>query len=191
MCLNRRLGGNHEIHDHAPWSGIASCAQPERRRRDHHHCHREQRPDDPDAAADGRLLGQISRHRTRMGHAGGERPAPARHPGHRHQGWPVRRHDHRHLRGSDLGQAGLAGAARLRRRLRHGRSAARHSRRPVHGRQAVRRALLRRILHGHVPQGPDGEGRPRNARCAELGFHQAGRGRDDRQGTSLPTRPAR
>ncbi|MCW2217167.1 ABC-type glycerol-3-phosphate transport system substrate-binding protein [Bradyrhizobium japonicum] len=32
-----------------------------------------------------------------MGDAGGERAAPARHHGHRHQGRPVRRFDHRHL----------------------------------------------------------------------------------------------
>ena len=32
-----------------------------------------------------------------MGHAGGERPAPAGDDRHRHQGRPVRRHDHRHL----------------------------------------------------------------------------------------------
>jgi sorbitol/mannitol transport system substrate-binding protein len=51
-----------------------------------------------------------------LGDARRERAARARHHRHRHQGRPVRRPDHRHLRSADLGQAGLAAAARQPRR---------------------------------------------------------------------------
>ena len=82
-------------------------------------------------------------------------------------------HDHRHLRGSDLGQEGLAGAARqARRRLRRRRPPARPSAAacrvdgklyaaPFYGESSLR----------HVPQGPDGEGRAEDARRADLGLH--------------------
>ncbi len=53
-------------------------------------------------------------------------------------------------------------------------------RRPVGRRQAVRRAVLRRVLLRHVPQGPDGEGRPDDAGRADLGLHPRRRQEDDR-----------
>ena len=52
------------------------------------------------------------------------------------------------------------------------------ARRPVGRRQALCRAVLRRELLRHVPQGPDGEGR--RSPC-----------RTRRPGSSSPTRPAR
>ena len=82
----------------------------------HHHRHRQQWRHGPHAEADGRLHRQEPRHPAPVGHARRERAARARHHRHRHQGRPVRRDDHRHLRGSDLGQAGLAAAARQARR---------------------------------------------------------------------------
>ena len=97
------------------------------------------------------------------------------------KGGQYRRHDHRHLRGSDLGQAGLAAAARQsRRRLRRRRHPAGHRRRPVRRRQALCRAVLRRELDDHVPHGPDGEGRAEDARRADLGIHRRRRPQDDR-----------
>ena len=45
-------------------------------------------------------------------------------------------------------------------------------------RQALCRAVLRRELLRHVPQGPDGEGRADDARRADLGLHRrSGRAR--------------
>ena len=118
-----------------------------------------------------------------MGDAGRKRPAPEGNDRHRHQGRSVRHHDHRHLRSSDLGQAGLAAAARQsRRRLRRRRPFAGH---PLgsdrRGRQAVCRAVLRRKLDGHVPQGPHGKGRADHARRAHLGVHCRCGAQDDRQ----------
>ncbi len=66
---------------------------------------------DPDAEADGRLHRQEPRHPAAVGDARGKRAARARHDRHRHKGRAVRRHDHRHLRGADLGEAAVAAAA--------------------------------------------------------------------------------
>ena len=44
--------------------------------------------------------------------------------------------------------------------------------RPVARRQALCRAVLRRKLDGHVPQGPVREGRPQHAGRADLGLHR-------------------
>ena len=67
-------------------------------------------------------------------------------------------------------QEGLAGAARqARRRLRRRRSSARDPLRPLGRRQALCRAVLRRELDGHVPQGPDGQGRAQDAGEARPG----------------------
>ena len=147
----------------------------------HHHRHRQQWRHGPHAEADGRLHRQESRHPARVGHARGERAARARHHRHRHQGRPVRRHDDRHLRSADLGQAGLAAAARQsRRRLRRPRHHPGDRRRPVGRRQALCRAVLRRELLHHVPHRPDGEGRAHDARRADLGVRRRRGAQDDR-----------
>ena len=82
-----------------------------------------------------------------------------------------------------------------RRRLRRRRSPAGHPRRPVARRQALCRAVLRRKLDGHVPQGPVGEGRPQDAGRADLGLHRRCGRQDDRQGERdlrhLPARQGR
>ncbi len=93
----------------------------------------------------------------------------ARDDRHRHQGRPVRRDDHRHVRDADLGQEGLAQRAEDRCRLRRRRPAAGHAQRPVGGRQAVRRAVLRRELDADVPQGPGRQGRHQVRRAPDLG----------------------
>ena len=53
-------------------------------------------------------------------------------------------------------------------------------RRPQRRRQALCRAVLRRKLLHHVPQGPDGEGRPHHARRADLGVRRRRGPQDDR-----------
>ena len=123
---------------------ITAAAGRRRRRaghgRDRHDRHRQQRPHDRHAEALAAVREGAPGHQAQMGHARGERAAPARDHRHRHQGRPVRRHDHRHVRGADLGQEGLARADR--------RPAAptttsttccRRARRPVLRRQALRR----------------------------------------------------
>ena len=57
-------------------------------------------------------------------------------------------------------------------------------------RQALRRAVLRRELDGHVPQGPVREGRPDDARRADLGVHRRRRPQDHRQGQARSTASA-
>ena len=109
------------------------------------------------------------RHQAQVGDAGRRRAAPARHHRHRHQGRPVRRDDHRHVRDADLGQEGLAERAQDRRRLRRRRPAAGHAQRPVGRRQALRRAVLRRKLDADVPQGPGRQGRHHVRRAPDLG----------------------
>src|SRR6516164_7051464 len=96
------------------------------------------------------------------------------HDRHCDESGPVRRADDRHLRGADLGQAGLAGAAQPRCRLRCWRPPAADPQRPVVRRQALRRAVLRRKLDADVPQRPVREGGAHDARKADLGLHQDG-----------------
>ena len=74
------------------------------RRHDADDRHRQQRRHDPHAGADGRFHQGQSRHQAQLGHARRERAAPEGDDRHRHQGRPVRRPHHRHLRSADLGQ---------------------------------------------------------------------------------------
>ena len=76
------------------------------------------------------------------------------------------------------GEEGLAAGAEDRRRLRRGRPAARRAQRPVRRRQAVRRTVLRRKLHAHVPQGPEPTRRACRCPSAHLAADQ-GPGRQD------------
>ena len=141
---------------------------------------REQRRHDPHAGPDQRVQRGAPRHHGELGDARGEHPARAGDDRHRHRRRPVRHPDHRQLRGADLGQAGLAGAARVRRRLRRRRHAAGDPRRPDRRRQALRRALLRRERVPDVPHRPPREGRAHHARGADLGVHRRRGPQDDR-----------
>ena len=196
-ALPHRRKRNEGSREGRAWGSRARLLLASRLRR--HHAddrYRQQQRHDPHAEADGRFHQGQSRHQAQLGHARRERAAPEGDDRHRHQGRTVRRADHRHLRNADLGQEGLAGAARqARRRLRRRRPVARDSRRALARRQALRRAVLRRELLRHVPHRPDGKGRPQDAGEADLGLHQAGRRQDDRQGRRrlrhLPARQAR
>jgi sorbitol/mannitol transport system substrate-binding protein len=101
-------------------------------------------------------------------------------------GGQYRRDDHRHLRSSDLGQAGLAGQPE--------RPARRYDvddlLPAIRGGLTVDGNLMAapfygESLDGHVPQGSDGSRRADHARRADLGRHQGRRGRDDRQGRGV------
>ena len=100
------IGGNtHEGSREGPARGGCARRLLASRLRRHHadDRHRQQRRHDPDAEADGRFHQGQSRHQAELGDARRERAAPEGDDRHRHQGRPVRRADHRHLRGADLG----------------------------------------------------------------------------------------
>ena len=112
-----------------------------------------------------------------LGRARGERAAPARDDRHRDQGRPVRRHDHRHLRGADLGKQGwLEPTRRSRRRLRLRRLLP-----PVRDGLSYEGTLYALPFYAEssmtvLPQGPVRRGRPRpcptsrpGSRSRELG----------------------
>ncbi|MGY4496316.1 hypothetical protein ACVWYH_000243 [Bradyrhizobium sp. GM24.11] len=182
MLKTRVEGGHRETRSGRRLRRGRTACRPRDGRNDPDDRHRQQRRHDPHAGPDQRIHQGEPGHFCQMGDARGKRAAPARHHRYRHQGWPIRRADHRHLRGSDLGQEGLAGTARQsRRRLRRRRPAAEDQGCGLRRRQALCRAVLRRELDDHVPHRPVREGRPEDAGEADLGVRDRCRQEADRQ----------
>ncbi|CAA9250244.1 MAG: Various polyols ABC transporter, substrate-binding protein, partial [uncultured Acetobacteraceae bacterium] len=147
-----------------------------------HHSHREQRRHGGDAAPGAAVRAAEPEHTPALGGAGGERAAPARHHRHRHARRPVRRPDHRQLRGADLGEAGLAlGLRQPAGRLRRRGSAAgcAHGHQPRE--QALRAAVLRRERDDVLPDRPAATGRDHDAGEADLRADPRDRREDHRQ----------